>query len=290
VSIAIVGPRDVRHIKTLEKHVGKPFVQKNVPTAAEIIAKQLFTHVDKVEKTEVDLPKINPYLDIIYKKLAHMSREELIQHFISVEFNRFIEYYRDAKDLNLGAANSGRGDRPERSDRFERKDRQDRPERAERGDRPEKGERFSGRHASDTRWTGFTINLGHKHRLNPQRLMGLINESDTLSGAPIGRIEIQNGLSYFEIGGELAEFTADELSGMQIGGVTIQVNQASGKDFSSREIKRGGVRGSRPFGDSRPPRADGKDFRNLKPKSEKKDKKDKKEKKAKKKESQPAWA
>ena len=71
-----------------------------VPGGKEICEKQLFKLVDTVEKTVVDNENIEKYLPVIYKKLEWLSREELIKHFISVEFNRFLEYYKDAPDLN----------------------------------------------------------------------------------------------------------------------------------------------------------------------------------------------
>lgn len=304
VSIAIVGPRDVRNVRSLEKHLGKPFIQKNVPSADEIIAHQLFTYLDKVVKTEVEHNKIAPFLDAMYKKVEHMSREELIQHFISIEFNRFIEYYRHAKDLNVGAAGPS-NDRFERNDRSsnrsdrgdrggERFERSDRFERKERSDRPEAGakkERNNGRFAADTKWSGFSINLGHKHRLNPQRLMGLINEVDSLNGAPIGRIEIKDNVSYFEIGGEGADSAPSELTGIQIGGVTIQVEATGNREFSDRRDSKPsrGPRFGAASGAGRPFTGGGKDYSRLDRKDKKKDSKSDKGDKKPKKKSVAVW-
>jgi len=45
--------------------------------------------------------EIDSFLPVIYRKLEWMDREELIKRFVSLEFNRFLEYYRDATDLNV---------------------------------------------------------------------------------------------------------------------------------------------------------------------------------------------
>ena len=72
-----------------------------VPGGREICETQLLNLVDKVEKTVVDEVNIKKYLPSIFEKLEWLEREELIKRFISVEFNRFLEYYKDAADLNV---------------------------------------------------------------------------------------------------------------------------------------------------------------------------------------------
>ena len=103
ISISIIHGREGSKIGQLEKKVGKEFLQQQVPAGKEICEKQLFNLIDKVEWVEVDESTIEEYLDIIYKKLAWLPREELIKRFVSVEFNRFLSYYKDAVDLNVMA-------------------------------------------------------------------------------------------------------------------------------------------------------------------------------------------
>lgn len=220
VSISILGPRDIRSLRFLERQVGKEFIQKRIPSSEEIIAKQLFTYIDKVQKTVVDEKLIEPFLEAMYSKLEHMSREELIKHFMSVEFNRFINYYRDSKDINafVPAEKSARAEKPARGER---------PERAERG---------------EVKWTRFFINLGHKQKLTPPRLMSLVNGSDSLFGAPFGRIEILNNFSFFEIGDKYAENVVGELEGVQVAGVAVHV------ELATKEMGEGTPRGKQKGG------------------------------------------
>ena len=99
VSVSLIHTRELNRIKDLERMARKTFERKMVPGGKEICEKQLFKLVDTVENTVVDDENIEKYLPVIYKKLEWLSREELIKHFISVEFNRFLEYYKDAPDL-----------------------------------------------------------------------------------------------------------------------------------------------------------------------------------------------
>ncbi len=163
-SISIIHMRETGKIRDVEKKSGKKFTRKMIPDGQEICEKQLFHLVDRVEKIEVDHAQIDPYLEVIFKKLSWLSREELIKHFVSVEFNRFLSYYKDAPDLNVRAE--------------------------------EKREPRSRR--NNTSFSRFYINLGSKHKLSAARLIGLINEQTDRSDIEIGKIEIMDKIAFFE--------------------------------------------------------------------------------------------
>ncbi len=131
VSVSIIHSREFYRLRDLEKRVGKPFEKKRIPTGPEICEKQLFHLVDKVENVEVDEVQIKQYLPAIFSKLAWLDRDELIKRFMSIEFNRFLNYYRDARDINLGSAKPWEARSTEKGER-----------RTERGERiTDKGER-----------------------------------------------------------------------------------------------------------------------------------------------------
>ena len=100
-SIAIIHRREMNRIRSIERMIKKEFIPTLVPTGREICENQLFYLIDKVQKVEVDHEQIDSYLPAIYKKLESLSREDLIKHFVSAEFNRFLDYYKDAQDLNV---------------------------------------------------------------------------------------------------------------------------------------------------------------------------------------------
>ena len=133
ISITIIHSRENNRIKDLERRVGKPFEKKKVPTGKEICEKQLFHLVEKVENVEVEEKQIMEFLPVIFNKLSWLDREELIKRFVSVEFNRFLAYYKDATDINVEhRKQEGRRDERGRSGRSERSERGERSERSER--------------------------------------------------------------------------------------------------------------------------------------------------------------
>ena len=58
--------------------------------------------IDKIVDTDVS-PHIEQYLNVIEEKLAHLNKEELLKHFVSTEFNRFLSFYKNASDLNINS-------------------------------------------------------------------------------------------------------------------------------------------------------------------------------------------
>ena len=68
-----------------------------MPTPQRIIEKQLFNLADRIEKVEVDEDEMAKYIPAIQKKLEWLSEEDLLKRVLSLEFNRLLEYYRDAR-------------------------------------------------------------------------------------------------------------------------------------------------------------------------------------------------
>ena len=101
ISIAIIHGREHRRIKDIERKSGISFKRQNVPNGLEICKKRLYTLIDKIEKVKVNEDQIEQFLPYIYNKLNWLDREQLIKHFVSAEFNRYLSYYRDSRDINI---------------------------------------------------------------------------------------------------------------------------------------------------------------------------------------------
>jgi len=175
-AITIVHSRETRKIRDLEKIVGKSFKRKPIPDGKEICKKQLFNLIDKVEKVKLNEEQIEEFLPQIHKKLDWLSREDLVKHFVSVEFNRFLAYYKDAPDLNIDADSHKENTR---GGKFKDKER--------------------GGRRSDKEFTRFFINLGKKNNLNASKLIGLINDKTRSRDIEVGKIDILKSFSFFEI-------------------------------------------------------------------------------------------
>tara|TARA_Y100000991_G_scaffold3635_1_gene3019 strand:- start:1244 stop:2176 length:933 start_codon:yes stop_codon:yes gene_type:complete len=167
ISIAISNDSEKRKIKSIEKKGGIKFINKEVPTGSEICSNQLYKLIDKIENVEVDEDQIRPFLDNIYKKLEWLNREELIKRFVSAEFNRFLNYYKESNKLTYKKSKDKRN--------------------SKRGDRNGKS------------LIGFSINIGRKHRATPLDIISIVNRALKSNSIEIGKIELSRYNTFFEI-------------------------------------------------------------------------------------------
>ena len=213
ISIAIIHTRETRKIRDIEKKAGIKFAQEKPPSGKDICSKQLFALIDKIEKVEVDEKQIEPFLPSIYEKLEWLSREELIKHFVSAEFNRFLSYYKNSRDINV----SGK----------------------EKGDKKRGDDRRNRRNSSLSR---MYINVGKKNKLTPSRLIGLINEGLDSGNAEIGKIEILKNFSFFEIEEKTTGKLIAGLKGQPFEGINLLVElsqeKASSSSFSKKKFSK----------------------------------------------------
>ena len=239
-SLVLINTREQYKIKAIERQIRVEFKAELIPDAATICGIQLNKLISKVKEIEVKENDIAPYLPAIMADFEELSKEEVIKKFISAEFNRFIEYYDRAGDLNLSTGKDrDRGDRSERAprdrDREERggrfEKRGDRPERAERGDRPER--RFD-----DSNKTRFFVNLGQRDGLNPGGLLRVICDASGLTSAAVGKIDVMQNYSFFETDKNHETDVLRKVNGAEFEGNTMNV------EVTEKKPERSGDRGS----------------------------------------------
>ncbi|HET8859276.1 DEAD/DEAH box helicase [Marivirga sp.] len=175
ISMAIIGPKDINKIKQLERILGKTFTKAEVPAGDAVIEKQLMAFIEKVKASEVDEKQIEPFVQNIAAEFEDLSREDLIKKFVSLEFNKFLDYYKNSADLNQNA----RAGRDRDSDRG-----------GDRTDRRRKGGDF----------TKLFLNIGEKDNLNAGTLLGWINGLQSVpNGIEFGKIDVQRSFTFMEV-------------------------------------------------------------------------------------------
>ncbi len=219
ISVTLIHLREKSKLRQVEKKVNKKFIQKEVPSGKEICEKQLFSLIDKVEKIEVNDGQIGEFMPVIYKKLAWLDREELIKHFVSVEFNRFLDYYKNAPDINVDESKHvdddfERGGR-KRRDRKKR----DRNDRNDRNDRRRGGYDFS----------RFFFNLGKKNGVSKRTIIDLINQNLPNKSVEIGNIEVLKSFSFFEVDKRYEREVLKAFKNAKYKGQRIGIDIAKGK-------------------------------------------------------------
>lgn len=244
-SLVLINTRESYKIKAIERQIRMNFTPALIPSAQEICGIQLNKLIAKVKDTEVKEKDIEPFLEGMMADFADLSKEEIIKKFVSAEFNRFIEYYDRAGDLNVTSGRGERGDRKERGDREDRFDRKDRFERGDRGERSDRGPRDNGNR------TRFFVSLGKRDGLNPGGLLRVICDSTGLKSASIGRIDVMPNFSFFEADKTDEGAILSKVNGADYEGHTVSVEITQKKDGGERRgggERKGGFSGGKSGG------------------------------------------
>lgn len=227
ISLSILHMREKHKLRAVEKIIGKKFERMQVPSGKQVCEKQLFNLIDRIENVDVDEDQIASFLDVVYKKLDWLSREELIKRFMSVEFNRFLAYYKNSRDLNIA-------ERPDSSSRNRDRDRDKDRDRSKRRSRSDDGAGF----------TRFFINIGSADKLTPPSIIGLINKYTKDRNIAIGRIEIMKNFSFFEVDESYKDVVLKSLNKGEFNDVSLNVEVASKKPIKSKSSRGSYDRGS----------------------------------------------
>ena len=202
ISIIIAHSREKRKLKLIERMIKKELTQKQVPGGQEICEVQLMSLIDKIVDTDVS-PHIEQYLNVIEEKLAHLNKEELLKHFVSIEFNRFLSFYKNAPDLNIKSKKEKNNER-----------------------------------IAENGFSRFFINLGKTHRLEPQNLIGLINEYTRNRNHIIGKIDIMKNFSFFEVEKSAEKEILEGFLDSQWNGYQLTVEISKPKNDSGKRRKK----------------------------------------------------
>ena len=193
ISSVLVTPREASRIKQIEKIIKRKFDKCLVPEGKEICEKQLFNMIEEIKSSEVDQSEIEAYLPAIMDELQDFDKETLIIKLVGTEFNKFLKYYKNAKDINAN----------------------------ERGG----GER-SGRDEQDANSDRLFINLGAKDGLNKGALISYICDETGTNGKVLGRIDMMDSFSFFQIEKEFTQQVIKELSSKDYDGRALRVEVA----------------------------------------------------------------
>jgi ATP-dependent RNA helicase DeaD len=235
ICVSIIHLKEKYKIKVIEKKVGREFAKAKIPTGVQVCEKQLFHHIDLMENVQLNHGEIDSFLPVIYRKLEWMDREELIKRFVSLEFNRFLEYYRDATDLNVDESRDSRGE----VSRFQR----------------------------------MFFSVGRKDKMAAQQIIGLINEVTRSRDVKIGRIDIMHAFSFVDVDSNSVELLKRSFSSEKQNplGVRIELAGEKGQAPSKQRRKNTAYHGSEDsfsgkkkhrkdfFSDSKGKRSPGKD-------------------------------
>ena len=200
ISMVILPKSEVKKIKTIEKMIGQPFEQKQLPSGMEICEIQLYHLANNLKNTEVN-PAIDDYLPAIYKELQEVNREELIKKIFSVEFTRFFNYYKNAENLSVENERESR----------------------------------SGGSSDEVR---YFINIGERDGYDWKSLKDFLKATLNLGRDDVFKVDVKNSFSFFNTDADLSDLVMSTFTDFQMDGRFINVElstKGAGRDRSGRK-------------------------------------------------------
>ena len=188
ISMIIVTQSESRKIRAIEKKIQLNIEMKKIPTGMEICETQLYSLAQKIKNTTVNKDIFN-YLPKVEAELEDLSKEELIQRLVSVEFARFHNYYKKSKDLN-----SKFEDNPSEKTKHNKKE-----------------------------TTRYFINVGERDEYNWMALKDFLKSTLEIDTDDIFHVDVMESFSFFNTPNSLQEKVLEKFTDFQLNGRYINV-------------------------------------------------------------------
>lgn len=220
ISIAIINLREKGRMKDIERIIKKKFEVSVLPSGKEICQQQLIKVIDDIEKVKVDEEEIETFLPGIYRKLDWLDKEDLIKRVVSLEFNRFLDYYKNAPEIEQPKANEKKSEAKE----------------SRKGDKEKVGRK------AEKGYTRLFLNLGKTDGFYTNQIIDLVNRNLRKERIQIGRIDLMQNFSFFEVIQEQAPQVIKALNKVVLNGgrkVCVEVaGENTGKSDKSGKKKK----------------------------------------------------
>lgn len=212
-SFVIITKSEIRKIHSIERIIKTKFEEKPIPSGMEICEIQLLHLANKIKDTETD-HAIDNYLPSIMELLQDIPKEELIKKVISVEFNRFLNYYKKTKDLASQDSSSSRAEIP--SDGSVR----------------------------------YFINIGSRDDYDWMSLKDYLRDTLEVGQDDVFKVDVKEGFSFFNTNADMAEKVMAVLNSVDINGrkINVEISKNEGGRSSGRRDHNGRSGGGRSGG------------------------------------------
>lgn len=226
VSVAIIHSREKGKLKEIEKKIGKTFERREVPTPQQIIEKQIYNLADRLERVKVNDEEIDKYFTGVSRKLGWLSQEDLLKRVLSLEFNRLLDYYKDAPQIDF----------------IDEKPRREKGEKGAKRDREGRGPRTLEEKDRRTASKGMArvyLNVGKRDGFFAASLIEALNKNVPGQRVDVGRIDLLPGYSLFDVKKADAARVVNALKGAEFMGKRLYSEVAEpDKDYARAAARR----------------------------------------------------
>ena len=203
VSVTILTPKFEFRVKEIERMTKAKFTKMVIPSGEEVCERQLMHIIKNIHDIEVQEDEIASYMPQIFEELQDLSKEELIKRIASVEFNRFLSYYKDAYDLNIRPRNAFGSDR--------------------RDSNGSSGKPFK----SSGKYRRIFANIGEMDGVDKSDFTKVVTKNFSVPVSALGQIDIKKAYMHFDIENQYADSVMEGLRKMSVNNRSVRVDEAS---------------------------------------------------------------
>ncbi|MBW2709560.1 MAG: DbpA RNA binding domain-containing protein, partial [Deltaproteobacteria bacterium] len=228
-SIVLINTRENRKLTHVEQVTGVRFQYEKVPSGRAICEKQLYGMVERLVATDINREEVAAFLPPVYDALAALSKEELIQHFVSIEFNRFLDYYKNSGDINA---------RTPQKKAFQKKEPMGK--KGPMGKKAPVGKKYPKDFSEKPiRVQKLFLNMGEMDDIQKGAITRLVCDKSGIRSSQIGKIEVMREFSFLEVDADSAESIMKSMKGASLDGKRVSMGYAEKKaEKSSRSGKK----------------------------------------------------
>ncbi len=209
-SIALVSKNEMHRLRTLEKIIKRKIQYAKVPSGMEVCTHQMQYLINRITTEEVNPLAVEEFKPLLDDLLEKYHPRELVEKIFSMEFNRLLEMYRNAPDLNISPDRSG------------------------------KSYDEASYHSRDIkRWY---INIGIKDGMYWQDVKDFLKEKGNLGKNDINGVETLSSFSTFKCSEEVCRRIQKGIQGLTLSGRKIFIKEDSKKETYHRSPERNQTR------------------------------------------------
>lgn len=212
ISVSLVTHREKHRMRQISKMSGIEVHQCPIPTTEDVVSAQMRNAIDSIKEASLPEGKFEEQIAQLSTVMQEMDPTDLAAKVLSLISGPLLTQYQRAIDLNARAAES-----------VKRKKRKKDRKRDRDGDRGNTRKKFK---AKSGNYTTCQVNLGRKHKLNPNRLMGLVNERIKGKKPDFGEIRIESTSTTFDVESKSVPAVIASLTGASFEGRTVKARTA----------------------------------------------------------------
>ena len=210
IAVSIVTGRELRKLRDIERYGKLEFAEAPIPSQEEVYRRRALGFIDTLKATELKDKQLQQLLPEVVEGLADLEREDLIA--------RIVAYGLAGLSKQLGTTRTVSSPREVKDDRKQRDRRQ------------------------NVSYTRLCLSAGRRQGYTVPQVIGMLNKNVPGRKIDLGKIDLQNNLTFIDVDEREASRVVTALRGVQDKGQDVNLQVYDGNVAPTTDRKERGPR------------------------------------------------